>query len=97
MGAQIPTLDEIRAVVREELAALARGGPDVLSTEQAAEVAGVSAKTVRVWIASGALPAGRRGSRRTVRRADLERYLAGEAGNERDALEAAARRLTGTG
>jgi excisionase family DNA binding protein len=98
MGAQLPTLDEIRAVIREELDARERrAAPDVLSTEQAAGLAGVSAKTVRAWIAAGDLAAGHRGPRRTIRRADLERFLAGEASNERDATEAAARRLTGTG
>jgi excisionase family DNA binding protein len=57
--------------------ALARGGPAVLSTEQAADLAGVKAKTIREWISSG-LPAGRRGRLRTIRRADLEKWLAGE-------------------
>jgi excisionase family DNA binding protein len=65
----------VRQIVREELGA--RGAPEVLSTEQAAELAGVSAKTVRAWISDG-LPAGRRGRLRTIRRADLERWLAGE-------------------
>lgn len=53
MPADLPTSDEVRAIVREELARalaeLRRPTSDVLSTEQAAEVAGVSAKTVRAW------------------------------------------------
>jgi excisionase family DNA binding protein len=81
MPAPIPTLDEIRAAVREELerfrAELGGRAAGVLSTEQAAEIAGVSAKTIREWISDEKIPAGRRGQRRTILRADLERYLAG--------------------
>lgn len=71
--------------------ALASGGPSTLSTEQAATLAGVSAKTVREWISSGELPAGRRGQRRTIQRADLDRFLAGrpEGGGVRTAAELA--------
>jgi excisionase family DNA binding protein len=69
--------ETVRRVVREELQAGA--GSDVLSTEQAAAVAGVSSKTVRAWINEGRLQAGRRGRLRTVRREDLDRFLAGEA------------------
>ncbi len=63
--------------------ALEHSAPSVLSTEEAARYATaaghrVSAKTVREWISSGALPAGRRGARRTIRREDLDRYLAGK-------------------
>jgi excisionase family DNA binding protein len=74
-------LDElIRAIVREEIARLvpAQAPSKALTTEEAAELAGVTAKTVRAWISEGRLPAGRRGARRTVQRADLERLLAGE-------------------
>lgn len=73
--------DAIRRIVREELRSVpaAANAPalDVLSTEQAADLAGVTAKTVRAWIASGDLPAGRRGRRRTVLRADLQAFMAG--------------------
>jgi excisionase family DNA binding protein len=73
----------VRRVVREELAAANVGqGPDVLSTEEAAERAGVTAKTVRAWIAEGRLPAGKRGQRRTIQREDLDRFLAGEKAPE---------------
>ncbi len=64
----------MRRVVREELAG--RGAPDVLTTEQAAEHAGVSPKTVRAWIGEG-LAATHRGRRRMIYRRDLERWLAG--------------------
>lgn len=53
--------------------------PAVLSTEQAAEVAGVNPKTIREWICAGKLTAGRRGRLRTIRREDLDRYLAGKS------------------
>ncbi len=56
----------------------AASGGDVLTTSQAARVAGVTRKTVNEWIAAGKLPAGRRGARRTVRREDLDRFRAGE-------------------
>lgn len=85
MPAALPTLDEIEAlmrrVVREEMGA--KAAPDVLSTEAAAEYVArvrghpVTAKTVRAWISEG-LPAGKRGRLRTILRADLERWLAGE-------------------
>ena len=82
MAATIPTADDIRAIVREEVrAALKAAGPEVLSTEQAAELAGVTAKTVRTWIEEGKLAAGHRGRLRAVRREDLMRFLAGEPGN----------------
>jgi excisionase family DNA binding protein len=60
--------------------ALARGGgPAVLTTAQAAEVAGRSEKTVRGWVTSGALKASRRGRTIAIRREDLDRFLAGTA------------------
>jgi excisionase family DNA binding protein len=80
MAAQIPTLDEIEAVVRRVLRE-ERGrahASDVLSTSQAAAVAGVTRKTVNTWISEGRLVAGRRGRARTVRREDLDRFLEGE-------------------
>jgi excisionase family DNA binding protein len=97
MGAvAIMTDEQLQALLTEaakkgaELA-LAAGGPQTLSTEQAAAIANVSPKTVREWISSGALPAGRRGQRRTIQRADLDRYLAGrpEGGGARTAEELA--------
>ena len=67
-----------RAITR----ALARapGEPvgDVLTTEQAAELAGVTPKTVRTWIAEG-LPARRHRRRLVIRRADLDAWRSGQA------------------
>lgn len=49
----------VRTVVREELdRALATMRDEVLSTEQAAEVARVTPKTIGAWIRSGRLDAG---------------------------------------
>lgn len=67
----------VRKVVGEGGVAAARS-PEVLTTDQAAEIAGVSAKTVREWISAGKLPAGRRGQKRMILRADLTRYLGGK-------------------
>jgi excisionase family DNA binding protein len=82
VAARVLTDDDLEPLRREiaELRALvaARAVGDVLSTKQAAQLAGVTAKTVRAWIDAGKLPAGHRGARRTIQRADLERYLAGE-------------------
>lgn len=60
--------------------ALELAAPAVLTTAQAAALAGVKQKTVQEWIASRRLPAGRRGRLLTIARADLERFLAGEKG-----------------
>lgn len=79
MAAQIPTADDIRAIVREELrAALKPSNGDVLSTDQAAEVAGVTPKTVRAWVETKGLPATKRGRLLAIRRGDLETFLAGD-------------------
>jgi excisionase family DNA binding protein len=73
--------ETVRRVLREERG---RPGPagDSLTTDQAAEVADVTPKTVLAWINEGIdgrrLKAGRRGKRRIVHRADLEAFLAGE-------------------
>lgn len=73
--------EAVRLVVREELrAALAEArGPEVISTEEAAELAHVTPKTVREWIRTGALAATRRGRKHAVRRDALMAYLAGHA------------------
>jgi excisionase family DNA binding protein len=79
VAATLPTAEEIRAIIREELRAALRDGPafDVLTTEQAAELAGVTAKTVREWVAAG-LPATRRGRRISLLRSDVEAWQRGE-------------------
>ena len=73
--------DELRRIVREELRAALEDRPASpagvwLTTEEAAEVAGVSPKTVRAWVAAG-LRARRRGRRIVIARADLDAYRAG--------------------
>lgn len=57
--------------------ALARGGRAVLTTADAARLAGRSEKTVRAWIEAGDLPAQKRGRSWAIRRQDLDAYLAG--------------------
>jgi len=82
MAVHLPDAEEIRSIVREELrlalAELRKASvPDAMSTEQAAMLAGVTPKTVRTWVETGALSAHRRGRRLVIRRADLEAHLAG--------------------
>jgi excisionase family DNA binding protein len=81
MAAHVLTAEDLEPLRRElaELRALlgARAVGDVLSTDQAAELANVTAKTVRAWVQAGALPARRRGRRIAILRADLDAYLAG--------------------
>lgn len=75
VAAQIPTADEIRTIVREELrAALADlpTGPAILTVEQAAGLAGVSEKTLCSWIKRGRLKASRPGRRYQITRSDLD-------------------------
>jgi hypothetical protein len=99
MAATLPTADEVRAIVREELArALAeiRGAsPEVMDTHQAAAYSRRSAKTIRAWIAKG-LPATRRDGELMVRRDDLDRWRAGAPEEGRAVTLAAVRLLTGS-
>jgi excisionase family DNA binding protein len=73
MPIEMPTLPEIEAairrVVREELASI---GPSILSTEQAAEIAGVTAKTIRAWTEDGRLRCSHRGRKLVIRRDDRD-------------------------
>lgn len=78
MAATLPTLDEIRAAVREELERLlpdlrasAPAAAEWATPEQAAEILGTTPKTVRRWAASGRLRARREGSRWRIERASL--------------------------
>lgn len=57
--------------------ALARGGPAILSTADAAQRAHRAEKTVLGWIRSGSLPAKKRGRSWAIRREDLDAYLSG--------------------
>ena len=57
---QIPTVEDIRAVVREEveraLRSVPHGPSQLLTVAQAAQLLGVSQRTVRRQIASGEIP-----------------------------------------
>jgi len=88
MGVPLPTLDEIRAAVREETAAMERrilaaltlaAGERLLSVTEAAEEYATSPRTIQRWIREGALPVSGRGRVRRVARGDLDR-LTGRAG-----------------
>lgn len=77
----------IAGIVREEVAkALAKTtAPDeYLSTRGAAELAGVADGTIRRWIREGRLTGHRAGRVVRIKRADVERLLAGD---RRDARE----------
>lgn len=79
MAAQIPTADEIRTIVREELRAALTDlptGPAILTVEQAAALAGVSEKTLCSWIKRGRLKASKPGRRYQITRSDLDACLA---------------------
>lgn len=81
MAARVLTEEDLEPLRREvaELRALIAGRAvgDVLSTDQAADLANVTPKTIRTWVETGALPASRRGRRLAIRRADLDAYLSG--------------------
>lgn len=78
MRVEIPTTDEIRAIVREELRLaideFRQSAPaiiDWVTPAQAAPRFGVDEKTVRRWCESGRLRAERHGSRWRIDRAAL--------------------------
>lgn len=76
----------VREVVRDELASLqgmqrrahveGMEQARVLSSREAAEVAGVAVSTIRGWVRQGLVPARRAGNRLRIDRADLDEYLA---------------------
>lgn len=76
---------EVRAAVREELAPLlhrledalssAAASDDYLSVNEAAELTGVGANTIRDWIHTGRLPEHRTGRSLRVRRDELHRAM----------------------
>jgi excisionase family DNA binding protein len=77
-GEDPPSLDAIRAAVREELRAERRqeAAPrPLLSKEDAADVLGLSPRTVDTLIHSGELPSLKVRRRRRIRPADLEAYI----------------------
>lgn len=66
------TEGELRALIREELAA-ARSG-ELLTPQEAAVVARVHVQTVRDWLRAG-LPAVKAGRRSRIRRGDLDAWM----------------------
>ena len=94
MAALVLTEEEVRALVREEVRrALGEAtAPDSLTTEQAADAAGVTPKTIRQWIADGRLPASHRGRLRVIRRTDLSTLLAGNPAGDAASVVASLRR-----
>jgi excisionase family DNA binding protein len=83
-------LGVVREVLREELGARPAATEEYLSVARAAEVADVTAGTIRTWMSEGRLARFRAGRELRVRRADLERLLRGEApGTEASPEEAA--------
>ncbi|MBI5511056.1 MAG: helix-turn-helix domain-containing protein [Deltaproteobacteria bacterium] len=81
----------IREIVRQEIAAATAEhqkapAPEVLTTEQAAEIANVTPATVRQWVREGSLRATRiHGSRQLrILRNDLLRHLCGDEATRLD-------------
>jgi len=91
-------LEEFRAVVREELdareAPLPQEADDRLMTvADVARYAGVKTATVRGWLRAGKLPSVRAGRQWRMRRAELDRFLAGAGQGEAVDVEAEAARI----
>lgn len=75
--------DEVRAVVREELAKLDLGRPvtqEFLSLETAATLTETSVSTIRGWLREGRLRTYHAGRLVRVRRDELEALLSGAGG-----------------
>jgi excisionase family DNA binding protein len=83
-------LDVLREVIRDELGARPSSCDEYLSVARAAEVADVTAATIRTWMSEGRLARFRAGRELRVRRADLERLLRGEAPGAQASPEEAA-------
>ena len=65
------TVEELRAVIREEIARAQ--GAELLTPAEAATVARVHVQTVRDWLRGG-LPFVMAGSRKRIRRGDLDTW-----------------------
>lgn len=66
------TVGDLLAIVREELGA--RRGEELLKPQEIAKLTGTHVQTVRGWLRSG-LQFQKAGSRKLVRRADLDAWL----------------------
>lgn len=77
--------DELKAVIRQELANKPAAVGDYVSASEAARIASVQVQTVRAWMRSGKLKEYKAGRVLRVRRSELELFLA--TGPAADATE----------
>jgi len=84
MAATLPTAEEVRAIVHQEVDALRRDlaaalaqlrGEQLMTPAEAAKETGIALRTIQRWIQVGALPSFGRGRVRRFRRADLDKVL----------------------
>ena len=89
--------EEVRTIVREELASALASVPQAadsdgaklyVSMDEAAEIANVSARTVRRWVQTRELPATEIGRVVRIRRAVLEDFLARGGGSTKSTKSA---------
>ena len=94
--------DMLRTLIREELDALkhdllaelrhalpptrSANTPEYLTTEEAAELAGVTPATIREWIKSGTLRERRAGQKLLIKTTELHAHLAGELEPDEDVV-----------
>ncbi len=72
---RVAVREEVRSAVREALEEVKPPHSDYLSVVEAADIAGVSTKTVRAWIKDRKLTPGHAGREHRVRRDELVRLL----------------------
>jgi len=76
-------LADLRALAQPTAPAAATTGPRYLTSEAAAEIAGVKPGTIRRWLGSGRLPTHHAGRMLRVRLDELQAFMAaGEASDE---------------
>lgn len=84
MGATIPTIDEVRAAVHEEVDALRRellaalkaaSGEQLLTTADAARIANTPIRSIQRKVREGSLASVGAGRVRRIRRSDLDAWL----------------------
>lgn len=69
------TEDDLRAIIRDEVARIADDTPEWMSYEQAAEYADKKIQTIRNWAAQGVVDKRGRGRGARVSRKSIEEYL----------------------
>ena len=67
--------DEIRSTIRQELGKKPAAAGEFVSVAEAAQIAAVSAQTIRVWVRAGRLREYKAGRVLRVRRSELEAFL----------------------